>query len=263
MSRGLQNNIRRALRAHESRRFEIRALRDCSLIRRIRVPYYVVDSPVRRPFCSTRLSRECAVGGAAFLPLPARVMSAADALTQDDWVPAQEVFESGADFRFAESARMCRKRMREIEERDANGEEDMEEEIDEHECERLRKAARPTYEQVVGKASGRAWKPRAEKRAASFMKPQTGVMKTWAQKMEEKAKKKAFATEMRSRQDDARAARKKEHERLAAKKKQKQENVMKTGLGNFKDQVTTQATVAKRSRKNDKRVKKQKALKMT
>ena len=48
-------------------------------------------------------------------------MSAADALTQDDWVPAQEVFESGADFRFAESARMCRKRMREIEERDANG----------------------------------------------------------------------------------------------------------------------------------------------
>jgi hypothetical protein len=189
-------------------------------------------------------------------------MSAADALTQDEWVPAQEVFESGVDFRFAESARMCRKRMREVEERDANGEH-VEEAIDEHECERLRKASRPTYEQVVGKASGRAWKPRAEKRAASFMKPQTGGMKTWAQKMEEKAKKKAFAAEVQSRKDDARAARKKEHERLAAKKKQKEENVLKTGLGNFKDQVTTQATVAKRSRKNDKRVKKQKALKMT
>ena len=94
-------------------------------------------------------------------------------ISDEPWVPAQEKFESGADYRSFDAGRMSRKRAREVEE---NGIED-DEMVDEHEMERLRKASRPTYKQVVGKASGRAWKQPAKQRAASFMKAQTGGVK--------------------------------------------------------------------------------------
>ena len=62
-------------------------------------------------------------------------------ISDEPWVPAQEKFESGADYRSFDAGRMSRKRAREVEE---NGIED-DEMVDEHEMERLRKASRPTY----------------------------------------------------------------------------------------------------------------------
>ena len=176
-------------------------------------------------------------------------------ITEEPWVPAQEKFESGADMRSFEAARMSRKRAREVEE---NGLED-DEMIDEHEVERLRKAQRPTYKQVLGKASGRAWKAPA-KRATTFMKPQTGGMKSWDDRMKEKAAKKAFKERLKESADEARAARKAEHQRRAAKKQLKEDNRKRTGLGNFADEVNNPKTIAKAG-KNKARAK-QKALKM-
>ena len=124
--------------------------------------------------------------------------------------------------------------------------------------ERLRKASRPTYKQVVGKASGRAWKEPAKQRAASFMKAQTGGVKSWDERMKEKAAKKAFQARMKEAQEEARAGRKAEHQRRAAKKAQKEENrkldqMRQTG-------AVTPKTVAKRAESKER--KKQKALKM-
>ena len=58
-------------------------------------------------------------------------------ITEEEWIPAQEKFESSEDFRSFTDARASRKRARHIEE---NGLEE-EEEVDEHEMMRLRKAA--------------------------------------------------------------------------------------------------------------------------
>ena len=175
-------------------------------------------------------------------------------ISDEPWVPAQEKFESGADYRSFDAGRMSRKRAREVEE---NGIED-DEMVDEHEMERLRKASRPTYKQVVGKASGRAWKEPAKQRAASFMKAQTGGVKSWDERMKEKAAKKAFQARMKEAQEEARAGRKAEHQRRAAKKAQKEENrkldqMRQTG-------AVTPKTVAKRAESKER--KKQKALKM-
>lgn len=176
-------------------------------------------------------------------------------ITEEEWIPAQEKFESGEDFRSFTDARASRKRDRHIEE---NGLEE-EEEVDEHEMMRLRKAQRPTYEQVVGKASGRAWKQPAKQRAASFMKAQTGGTKSWDDRMKEKAAKKAFQEAMKEKADEARADRKAEHQRRAAKKQQKEENIKRTGI--IKAEVTNPKTIAKHA-KMRKATKKQKALKM-
>jgi rRNA-processing protein CGR1 len=176
-------------------------------------------------------------------------------ISDEPWVPAQEKFESGADYRSFDAGRMSRKRAREVEE---NGIED-DDMVDEHEMERLRKASRPTYKQVVGKASGRAWKEPAKQRAATFMKAQTGGIKSWDERMKEKAAKKAFQARMKEAQDEARAGRKAEHQRRAAKKAQKEENrkldqMKQTGA------VTNPKTIAKRAESKER--KKQKALKM-
>lgn len=174
-------------------------------------------------------------------------------ITEEPWVPAQEKFETGADHRSIPSGRMSRKRAREVEE---NGLED-EEMVDEHELERVRKASRPTYKQVVGKASGRAWKAPAT-RAGSFMKPQTGGIKSWEDRMKEKAAKKAFQARLKESADEAKAERKAEHQRRAAKKQQKEENRKRTGI--ITQEVTNPKTVAKQSKSKER--KKQKALKM-
>ena len=135
-------------------------------------------------------------------------------ITDEPWVPAQETFITGPEMRGFAAGRPSRKRAREVEE---HGLED-DEMVDEHEVERLRKASRPTYKQVVGKASGRAWKQPAKQRAASFMKAQTGGTKSWDDRMKEKAAKKAFQEAMKEKADEARADRKAEHQRRAAKK---------------------------------------------
>ena len=177
-------------------------------------------------------------------------------ITEEEWIPAQEKFESGEDFRSFTDARASRKRARHIEE---NGLEE-EEEVDEHEMMRLRKAQRPTYEQVVGKASGRAWKLPAE-RASTVMKPATSRgIKTWDQRMKEKAERKAFQAMKQEAADAARAKRKEEHERRAKKKQQKEENRQRTGEGLYKPEITNPRTIAKRAK--SKEFKKQKALKM-
>ena len=176
-------------------------------------------------------------------------------ITEEEWIPAQEKFESGEDYRSFTDARASRKRARQIEE---NGLEE-EEEVDEHEMMRLRKAQRPTYKQVVGKASGRAWKQPAKQRAASFMKPQTGGTKSWDDRMKEKAAKKAFQEAMKEKAEEARAGRKAEHQRRAAKKQQKEENRKRTGI--IMAEVTNPKTIAKHA-KMRKETKKQKALKM-
>ena len=163
-------------------------------------------------------------------------------ITDEPWVPAQETFITGPEMRGFAAGRPSRKRAREVEE---HGLED-DEMVDEHEVERLRKASRPTYKQVVGKASGRAWKQPAKQRAASFMKAQTGGTKSWDDRMKEKA-------------DEARADRKAEHQRRAAKKQQKDENIKRTGI--IKAEVTNPKTIAKHA-KMRKATKKQKALKM-
>ena len=163
-------------------------------------------------------------------------------ITDEPWVPAQETFITGPEMRGFAAGRPSRKRAREVEE---HGLED-DEMVDEHEVERLRKASRPTYKQVVGKASGRAWKQPAKQRAASFMKAQTGGTKSWDDRMKEKA-------------DEARADRKAEHQRRAAKKQQKEENIKRTGI--IKAEVTNPKTIAKHA-KMRKATKKQKALKM-
>ena len=146
-------------------------------------------------------------------------------ITDEPWVPAQETFITGPEMRGFAAGRPSRKRAREVEE---HGLED-DEMVDEHEVERLRKASRPTYKQVVGKASGRAWKQPAKQRAASFMKPQTGGTKSWDDRMKEKAAKKAFQEAMKEKADEARAGRKAEHQRRAAKKQQKEENRKRKG----------------------------------
>ena len=163
-------------------------------------------------------------------------------ITDEPWVPAQETFITGPEVRGFAAGRPSRKRAREVEE---HGLED-DEMVDEHEVERLRKASRPTYKQVVGKASGRAWKQPAKQRAASFMKPQTGGTKSWDDRMKEKA-------------EEARAGRKAEHQRRAAKKQQKEENRKRTGI--IMAEVTNPKTIAKHA-KMRKETKKQKALKM-
>ena len=177
-------------------------------------------------------------------------------ITEEEWIPAQEKFETGEDYRSFTDARASRKRARQIEE---NGLEE-EEEVDEHEMMRLRKAQRPTYKQVVGKASGRAWKLPAE-RASKIMKPDAlrGI-KTWDQRMKEKAAKKQFQTTIKEANDAARAKRKEEHERRAKKKQQKEENRQRTGEGLYKPEITNPRTIAKRAK--SKEFKKQKALKM-
>lgn len=177
-------------------------------------------------------------------------------ITDEPWVPAQEKFESGADFRSFARAKESRKRAREIE---ANGGVEDDEMVDEHEMHRLRKASRPTYHQVVGKASGRAWKEPAKQRAATFMKAQVGGIKSWDDRMKEKAAKKAFQEAMKEKADEARADRKAEHQRRAAKKQQKDENIKRTGI--IKAEVTNPKTIAKHA-KMRKVTKKQKALKM-
>jgi hypothetical protein len=151
-------------------------------------------------------------------------------ITEEEWVPAQEKFETGEDFRSFHDMRASRKRVREIAERGDDAL--MEEDVDEDESMRLRKASRPTYKQVVGKASGRAWKLPAE-RASKIMKPDAlrGI-KTWDQRMKEKA----------------------------AKKQQKEENRQRTGEGLYKPEITNTKTIAKRGK--SKEFKKQKALKM-
>ena len=86
-------------------------------------------------------------------------------ITDEPWVPAQEKFESGADFRSFARAKESRKRAREIE---ANGGVEDDEMVDEHEMHRLRKASRPTYHQVVGKrrgARGRSRRSSARRRS--------------------------------------------------------------------------------------------------
>ena len=91
------------------------------------------------------------------------------------------------------------------------------------------------------------------------MKAQTGGIKSWDERMKEKAAKKAFQTRMKEAQDEARAGRKAEHQRRAAKKAQKEENrkldqMKQTGA------VTNSKTIAKRAESKER--KKQKALKM-
>jgi hypothetical protein len=176
-------------------------------------------------------------------------------ITEEPWVPAQETFITGPEMRGFAEGRPSRKRARQVEE---HGLED-EEMVDEHEVERLRKASRPTYQQVVGKASGRAWKQPAKQRAASFMKPDTGGTKSWDDRMKEKAAKKSFQDAMKEKADEARAERKAEHERRAAKKQQKEENRKRTGI--IMAEVTNPKTIAKHA-KMRKATKKQKALKM-
>jgi rRNA-processing protein CGR1 len=176
-------------------------------------------------------------------------------ITDEPWVPAQETFITGPEMRGFAAGRPSRKRAREVEE---HGLED-DEMVDEHEVERLRKASRPTYKQVVGKASGRAWKQPAKQRAASFMKPQTGGTKSWDDRMKEKAAKKAFQEAMKEKAEEARAGRKAEHQRRAAKKQQKEENRKRTGI--IMAEVTNPKTIAKHA-KMRKETKKQKALKM-
>ena len=176
-------------------------------------------------------------------------------ITDEPWVPAQETFVTGPEMRGFAAGRPSRKRAREVEE---HGLED-DEMVDEHEVERLRKASRPTYKQVVGKASGRAWKQPAKQRAASFMKAQTGGTKSWDDRMKEKAAKKAFQEAMKEKADEARAGRKAEHQRRAAKKQQKEENRKRTGI--IMAEVTNPKTIAKHA-KMRKETKKQKALKM-
>jgi len=173
-------------------------------------------------------------------------------ITEEPWVPAQEKFETGEEFRMFAAARMSRKRAREVAE---NGLED-EEMVDEHEMERLRKATRPTYQQVTGKASGRAWKAPAT-RASTFMGPQTGGIKTWDQRMAEKAARKSFQEKLKLASDEARAERKTEHQRRAAKKEKKEENRKRTGI--IMQEVTNPKTLAKQSSKERKKLK---ALKM-
>mgnify|MGYP001027060671 FL=1 len=179
-------------------------------------------------------------------------------ITEEEWVPAQEKFETGEDFRSFHDMRASRKRVREIAERGDDAL--MEEDVDEDESMRLRKASRPTYKQVVGKASGRSWKLPAE-RASKIMKPDAlrGI-KTWDQRMKEKAAKKQFQTTIKEANDAARAARKEEHERRAKKKQQKEENRQRTGEGLYKPEITNTKTIAKRGK--SKEFKKQKALKM-
>ena len=112
-------------------------------------------------------------------------------ISDEPWVPAQEKFESGADYRSFDAGRMSRKRAREVEE---NGIED-DEMVDEHEMERLRKASRPTYKQVVGKASGRAWKEPAKQRAASFMNVFTSSYphsRSWSYSISAAARSRSF-----------------------------------------------------------------------
>ena len=167
-------------------------------------------------------------------------------ITEEPWVPAQETFITGAEMRGFAAGRPSRKRVREVEEHGL-------------EVSRLRKASRPTYTQVVGKASGRSWKQPAKQRAASFMKPQTGGTTTWDQRMKEKAAKKQFQGAMKEKADEARAERKVEHERRAAKKQQKEDNRKRTGI--IYAEVTNPKTIAKHA-KMRKATKKQKALKM-
>jgi hypothetical protein len=144
-------------------------------------------------------------------------------ITEEPWVPAQEKFETGPEYRSLEAGRMSRKRAREVEE---NGLED-EEMVDDEAVERLRKASRPTYKQVVGKASGRAWKAAAT-RASLIMKPRTGAQKSWDDRMKEKAAKKQFQATLKEAKDAGLAERKAEHTRRAAKKDQKEENRKRT-----------------------------------
>lgn len=176
-------------------------------------------------------------------------------ITEEPWVPAQETFITGAEMRGFAAGRPSRKRVREVEEHGL----EVDEMVDEHEVSRLRKASRPTYTQVVGKASGRSWKQPAKQRAASFMKPQTGGTTTWDQRMKEKAAKKQFQEAMKEKADEARAERKVEHERRAAKKQQKEDNRKRTGI--IYAEVTNPKTIAKHA-KMRKATKKQKALKM-
>lgn len=178
-------------------------------------------------------------------------------ITAEPWVPAQETFITGSEMRGFAAGRPSRKRVREVE---TNGLEESEE-VDEHEVERLRKASRPTYQQVVGKASGRSWKAPATQRAASFMKPDTGGATSWDARMAAKASKKAFQDAMKEKQDEARAERKVEHERRAAKKTQKETNRKKDGQAQQNSEITNPKTIAKHA-KMRKATKKQKALKM-
>ena len=178
-------------------------------------------------------------------------------ITDEPWVPAQEKFESGADFRSFARAKESRKRAREIE---ANGGGEDDEMVDEHEMHRLRKASRPTYHQVVGKASGRAWKEPAKQRAATFMKAQVGGIKSWDDRMKEKAAKKAFQERIREAKEEAKAGRKAEHDRRAAKKAQKEENRKKNEAA---QSIAVKQTVAKKTGAKSKERKLQKALKMT
>ena len=175
-------------------------------------------------------------------------------ITDEPWVPAQERFESGEDVRGLEAGRASRKRARQVEE---NGLED-EEMVNEEEVDAYRKRHRPTYKQVLGKVSGRAWKAPAA-RASSFKQAQLGGVKSWDDRMKEKAAKKAFQTKMKEASDEARAARKAEHERRAAKKAQKEENRRKSAAV-FQQEITNPKTIAKRAESKER--KKQKALKM-
>ena len=93
------------------------------------------------------------------------------------------------------------------------------------------------------------------------MKPATSRgIKTWDQRMKEKAEKKAFQAMKQEAADAARAKRKEEHERRAKKKQQKEENRQRTGEGLYKPEITNARTIAKRAK--SKEFKKQKALKM-
>mmetsp|Transcript_34041 Transcript_34041/g.83443 ORF Transcript_34041/g.83443 Transcript_34041/m.83443 type:complete len:186 (-) Transcript_34041:986-1543(-) len=181
-------------------------------------------------------------------------------ITEEPWVPKQETFVSGADFRDFKAGRASRKRAREIEEHGHVIEQPdhMKLAIDEHELERLRKASRPTYEQVNGKASGRSWKA-PQTRANTFMKPQASKgIKTWDDRMKEKKAKKAFQDQMKDVKDASKAERKTEHLRRAAKKTQKEENRKRTGI--ITQDVTNSKTLAKQSSKERKKLKKLKML---
>ena len=71
------------------------------------------------------------------------------------------------------------------------------------------------------------------------MKPATSRgIKTWDQRMKEKAERKAFQAQKKEAADAARAKRKEEHERRAKKKQQKEENRQRTGEGLYKPEIT-------------------------
>ena len=139
------------------------------------------------------------------------------------YVPAQETFITGPDFRGISKTHTHGKRKREDD--DERDEIVAMDESAPGEGGR-RKAAKTqnTYQAVAGKASGRSWKVPGTK-ASVLMKPPGQVargMKTWGDKMAEKAAKKAFQANIADAKAAAKEVRKVEHQRRAAKKTQKE-----------------------------------------